>query len=462
MVAEFVAGTRVHIIGVGGAGMSAIARVLAERGCLVTGSDAAQSERLPALAAAGVSVRVGHDARAIQTQRPDVVIVSTAVPDDDVEVQAALAENVTVIRRPGATALLTQAWRNLAISGTHGKTTTSSMLTLILRHAGIDCSYLLGSELHATGVNAHEGSSPWAVVEADESDGTALRLLTEAVAVTNVDADHLDRWGSIERMKEAFQQFVSGSHSCHPKLAVLCADDSGAASLAVPEGVERVSYGFVSTADVQVEIVREHSDGCEFSVHGQLEFRARTRVPGRHNVLNAVAASVLASHAGVNPEVIAAGLEDYQGARRRFELRGSVGDVRVFDDYAHHPTAVAATLSAARSVTKGRVVVLCQPYRWYRTAMFVREYAEVLGAADWAVLVDVYGPGEQPVAGAGAADIVLAARAHGAHVDYAPTKADAVALLASGVGASDIILTLGGEDIRPVGLDLLQALRGSA
>lgn len=462
MVVEFAAGTRVHIIGVGGAGMSAIARVLAQRGCLVTGSDAAHAERLPALAAAGISVRVGHDAHAIQTQCPDVVLASTAVPEDDVELQAARAAKVEVIRRPEATALLTQNWRNLAISGTHGKTTTSSMLTLIMRAAGIDCSYLLGSELHATGVNAHEGLAPWAVVEADESDGTALHVRAEAVAVTNVDADHLDRWGSFDKMKDVFNEFVSGAHGHTPTLAVVCADDPGAASLVVPPGVTRVSYGFTDAADVRVVSMGEHSDGCEFVVSGHLELRARTRVPGRHNVLNAVAASVLASHAGVGSQAVADGLDHYHGARRRFELRGSAAGVRVFDDYAHHPTAVAATLSAARSVTQGRVVVLCQPYRWYRTAMFVREYADVLAAADWAVLVDVYGPGEQPIVGAGAADIAAAARANGANVDYAPSKAAAVSLLTSEVRDSDIILTLGGEDIRPVGLDLLQVLRGSA
>lgn len=461
MVAEFAAGTRVHIIGVGGAGMSAIARVLAERGCIVTGSDAAAAERLPDLAAAGISVRVGHDANAVHEGQPDVVVVSTAVPDSDVELQAALAQGVPVMRRPEATGLLVQSWRNLAISGTHGKTTTSSMLTLILREAGFDCSYLLGSELNATGVNAHQGTSAWAVVEADESDGTALHVRAEAVAVTNIDVDHLDRWGSFKKVQEVFQRFIDGGSDCAPVRAVICADDEQAAKLVVPSRTQRISYGFSHDADVHVEVLREHADGCDIHLSGFLDLHTRTRVPGRHNALNAAAASVLAHHAGVDDSLIASGLERYQGARRRFELRGAVGSIRVFDDYAHHPTAVAATLAAARSVTQGRVVVLCQPYRWYRTAMFVAEYAQVLSAADWTVLVDVFGPGEQPVAHASSTDIADLARSSGARVDYAASKAEAVEMLLSGLRATDIVLTLGGEDIRPTGIDLLHALGGS-
>lgn len=459
MSAWFTPGQRVHIVGVGGAGMSGIARILTERGCVVSGSDAVAAQRLSALVAAGVTVTVGHSADAISQANPDVVIASSAVAASNVEVQAARGAAVPVLGRPEATGMLVRPWRVLAVSGTHGKTTTSSMLTLILRAAGIDCSYLIGSELHATGVNAHEGTSPWAVVEADESDGTALLLDPAAVAVTNVDADHLDRWGTVERMRGAFQGFIDGAGpSQRPAFVATCADDSGAASLTSSEGQVRRTYGFSPTADAVVEVTAEQAGGCEFRIRGALDLAARTGVPGRHNVLNATAAALLADHAGASADAIISGIGSYGGARRRFELQGEAAGIRVFDDYAHHPTAVAATLQAASSVTQGRVIVLCQPYRWYRTAMFVAEYAEALAAADWTVLVDVFGPGEQPVPGAGAADIAARMRGAGARVDYCPSKSEAVTLIAAAARAGDIILTLGGEDIRPSGQELVGVL----
>jgi UDP-N-acetylmuramate--alanine ligase len=459
MDCDFSANTRVHIIGIGGAGMSGIARVLIERGCVVSGSDAHEAERLQSLRSVGALIHVGHNPDALGDMRPDVVLASTAIADTDPELNAALELGVRVMRRPEATGTLVKPWQVLAVSGTHGKTTTSSMAALMLRAADFDCSYLLGSELNATGVNAHQGTSPWAVVEADESDGTALLLGARAVAVTNVDADHLDRWGSFERLHSLFADFVSGSSGSAPEVAIVCADNAGAATLPVPANVQRLSYGFTPDADAQLDIVEEHPDGCEFVVRGALDLRARTRVPGRHNASNAVAAALLANHAGVNADAVVAGLADYTGARRRFELRGEVGGVRVFDDYAHHPTAVAATLQAAHSVSRGRVVVLCQPYRWYRTAMFVKEYADVLTNADWTVLVDVYGPGEDPIPGAGAADIAAAAQRTGAHVDYLPTKEQALALLCEKLRDGDLVLTLGGEDIRPAGAQLVTMLR---
>ena len=459
MTTWFAPGQRVHIVGVGGAGMSAIARILTQRGCVVTGSDAVAAQRLSALAAAGVGVSVGHRADAIAHNAPDVVVASSAVAQSNVEVQAAHAAGIPVLARPEATGLLVQPWRVLAVSGTHGKTTTSSMLTLAMRAADVDCSYLIGSELHATGDNAHEGASPWAVVEADESDGTALLLNPAAVAVTNVDADHLDRWGTVDRMRAAFQRFVDGDGpGRQPEFVVTCADDPGAASLTSSAGQLRRTYGFAPTADAVVEVTSEDEAGCEFRVRGALDMVLRTHVPGRHNVLNATAAALLADHAGAAAGAIASGIGGYAGARRRFELQGQAAGVRVFDDYAHHPTAVAATLQAASTVAAGRVIVLCQPYRWYRTAMFVAEYAQVLAAADWTVLVDVFGPGEEPVPGAGAPDIAARMREAGAKVDYCGSKDEAVALIASAARDGDIVLTLGGEDIRPSGPELVDLL----
>ena len=458
-----VAGTSVHIVGIGGAGMSAIARVLHSRGLIVSGSDAAASSRVDQLRELGMSVAIGHATEHVQ---PDVAVVihSTAIALDNPELVAAREYSISVMTRSAALAELTSTWHVIGVSGTHGKTTTSSMLTLMLRAGGLDCSYIIGSELHATGVNAHQGQSDVAVVESDESDRTFLQLQPQIVVITNVDADHLDRWASMEALVEGFTEFARGKLKT-PDLVVLCGDDAGArrvrdALVHEGHGPRIVTYGVGRENDVVIVPDVEHSDGVTFSTTGRLQLnQLRTHVPGFHNALNATAAAIAANHAGVSAKAILVGLEDYQGARRRFDKQGEVAGVRVFDDYAHHPTAVAATIAAAHQVAgDGRVIVVCQPYRWYRTALFVPEYAFVLAAADVRVLLDVYGPGEAPIAGASSLDIASHMSADGVAVEYCESKSKAIEFVAAIAKPGDVILTLGGEDIRPLGELLIAEL----
>ena len=453
---------RVHIIGIGGAGMSALARILVAQGVQVSGSDVVDSERLDALRELGIAITVGHPP--FTAIEPHLVVRSSAIADDDPTVLAARAAGIAIWSRADALSDLMAQMTVAAVAGTHGKTTTSSMLTLMLRAADIDCTYVIGSELAATGVNAALGTSQIAVVEADESDGTFLRLQPTCAVVTNIDCDHMDRWQSQEALETAFFDFVAGVGRS-VDLVALCVDDAGARRLAqrLAENASSphvMTYGFDSMADVHIEMLHESAMGVAFATSGALVLEtAVTHVPGRHNVLNAVAAAIVARHLGVESQTIVNGLAEYQGARRRFELRGAQAGVRVFDDYAHHPTAVAATLSAAQPVAKpGRVVALCQPYRWYRTAMFTHEYAEALAHADHTVLVDVYGPGEQPIAHKGSRQIAQLLSEAGGSVHFAESVAAAIEYLASTCAAGDVVLTLGGEDIRPAGPLLLAAL----
>lgn len=464
MTVALTAGMRVHVLGIGGSGMSALARVMLARGVRVSGSDTAAAERLNDLAALGADVVVGQPTDDVFNGRINLVVRSTAVPDSDPTLQAAVAAGVPVWSRADALVSLAADWQVAAVAGTHGKTTTSSMLAVMLREAGVDCSYVIGSELNATGVNAEQGTSSLAVVEADESDATFLRLDPVYAVVTNIDADHLDRWRSVAALEDAFYEFVAGP-ARRPRLVVACADDPGSSRL-----VERLrrenaaapvmTYGFNSAADVRIRVLAEEPSGVRFSASGELALtEAATGVPGRHNVANAVAAAIVATRAGAGTEPVLAALRGYRGARRRFELRGTASGVRVFDDYAHHPTAVAATLAGARAVADGgRVIALCQPYRWYRTAMFVAEYAVALAAADATVLVDVFGPGEVPISGKGAEAIAARMVDAGMPVWFDDSTHAAVERVAALAREGDIVVTLGGEDIRGAGPRLLDVL----
>lgn len=459
--------TRVHVLGIGGAGMSALARILVAQGVQVSGSDTAEAERLPALRDLGIEISIGHATHTVESGLVDLVIRSTAVTDEDPTVKCAITTGIPVWSRADALAALVESMTVAAVAGTHGKTTTSSMLTLMLRAGDIDCTYVVGSELAATGVNAELGTSKIAVVEADESDGTFLRLHPRCAIVTNIDTDHMDRWSSMSALEEAFMEFLVGPGS-GTEIAIICADDVGARRLvarlralpAANQAPRVITYGFNTDADVRIEVLDEFADGFSFATSGLVQLpQGRTRVPGRHNVVNAVAAAIAATHLGVAGDALVAGLDRYRGARRRFELRGAERGVRVFDDYAHHPTALAATLAAAKKVAgRGRVIALCQPYRWYRTAMFVEDYATALAAADHAVLVDVYGPGEQPVAGRGSERIAQIMEGVGSSVTFCSSVANAVSHIALTAQAGDIVLTLGGEDIRGAGPRIVTAL----
>ncbi len=454
-------GQHVHIVGIGGAGMSGIARILRARDVTVSGSDARESARLDALRELGVDARVGHDAANIQGA--DSVVVSTAIRGNNPEVVEARRVGIPVVPRAEALAAVMAGSRGVAVAGTHGKTTTSSMLTVALQHCGADPSYAIGSELNQGGANAHQGRGDLFVVEADESDGSFLVLPAVAGIVTNVEPDHLDHWGTVEAIEQAFEDFAAGLGRAGGFL-VACSDDPGAARLAAQArvaGVDVRTYGSEPCADHALVDVQVHDDGIRVAVLGLGEqpVLLDLAVHGLHNARNAAAALVTGAGLGFDPAALAAGLARFTGTRRRFELKGEVGGVRVVDDYAHHPTEIAATLRAARQVVgDGHLVVAFQAHHYYRTAMFVREFAEALALADQVVVLEVYAPGEEPIPGASGQAMAARVPLPREQVVFEPSWSAVAGHLAQRAQPGDIVMTLGAGDIVLLGPEVLELL----
>lgn len=445
---------RVHIVGVGGAGMSGIARVLLARGIEVSGSDAKDSRRLQALKPVGGKVFVGHDASnlLIDGTKPSVVVVSTAISQDNPEVIKAAELGIPVVSRATALAELLQNSLAISVAGTHGKTTTTSMVTVILQHAGKDPSFVIGSEMNESGSNAHQGSSELFVVEADESDGTFLVLPTTLGIVTNVEADHLNYWGSYEAVEQAFVDFVVGTKT-NNGCAVVCADDPGAQIVtrrARELGAKVITYGQSKDSDAVLELKPSGSVGSEFTVtyQGETYGPIKLLVPGVHNALNATAAFVAAMEQGCSGQQCVAGLQSFTGTHRRFEFRGEVAGVRIFDDYAHHPTEIDAVLRAARTVVgSGRVLTAFQAHHYYRTALFSKEFGQALGLADFVVVLEVFAPGEEPIPGASGSTMANNVPLPPEQVIFEPSWSNVPKHLADHAKPGDIILTLGAGDI---------------
>ncbi|HEY5432528.1 MAG TPA: UDP-N-acetylmuramate--L-alanine ligase, partial [Coriobacteriia bacterium] len=361
-----------HFIGVGGAGMSGIARVLHDRGVVITGSDLRSSRYSTALQNAGMTVHIGHDAANVGD--PEVVVVSTAIPGTNPELVEARRRDIPVWPRARMLAELAGERLTVAVAGTHGKTTTSSMAAAALIEAGADPTFLIGGELTDVGSNARCGDGPHFVVEADESDGSFLYLDPYCAIVTNIEADHLDHYGSLEEIVDIFRAFLSRVHV--DGVAVLCADDDRLMTLAPKVPARVVTYGRADTADVRLTSYAATADGGAFTVAlpDGTTVSCSTRIPGVHMALNATGVLAAAWALGVDVESAARGIASFGGVKRRFEHVGVIGDVSVVDDYAHHPTEVRATLAAARTATAGARWVVFQPHRYSRTAAFARDF----------------------------------------------------------------------------------------
>ena len=453
---------RVHFIGLGGAGMSAVARVMLGRGIEVSGSDARDSAGLRALEALGATVHVGHDAANLGSA--STVVVSTAIRPTNPELAAAEAAGLRVIHRSQALAAAMAGSDVVAVAGTHGKTTTTAMITVLLREAGLDPSFAIGGDVAALGVNAEAGSGKVFVAEADESDGSFLNYAPKISVITNVEADHLDHYGTAEAVFASFDRFVE----LLPEdgLLVACADDPGVRDLLARNvGTPVRTYGYGPDADVRIS--GTEADGRTST--SMLHFRdghtdrqqvLQLQVPGRHNVLNAAAAFTAALALGVEPETAARGLGSFSGAARRFEPKGEVRGVRVFDDYAHHPTEVAAALQAARAVAGSSAVhVLFQPHLFSRTRNFAAEFAQALDLADSVTVLPIYPAREDPIPGVTSELITSRLKTPGTVADR---PRDAVQDIAARAAEGDIILTVGAGDVTQYGAALVEALRGPA
>ena len=449
---------RVHLIGIGGAGMSGIARILLARGAEVSGSDLKDSLPVIALRALGARVEVGHQAENIGDAR--TVVFSTAIREDNPELEEARRRGLLVLRRAEALAALMQGSTGVAVAGTAGKTTTTSMLTVILQAAGRDPSYAIGGDLNEPGSNAHHGTGELFVAEADESDGSFLLLSPFGAVVTNVEADHLDHYGSAEAIHCAFGSFVAAVDE--RGFVVCCADDPGAvraAEAARAAGRRVVTYGFAADASVRIDsihLVGERS-AFELVATGRRLGVVRLGVPGRHNAANAAAAAAAAIELGVGFAEVADALATFTGVRRRFEDKGRAGGVRVVDDYAHHPTKVRAVLTAARPVVPdgGRLVAVFQPHLYSRTSHFAADFGAALGLADIVVVMDVYAAREDPVPGVTGALVADAVPLPPDRVHFEPSWSAVPDLVAGLVQPGDLVLTVGAGDVTMLGPEIL-------
>lgn len=444
---------RVHVLAVGGAGMSAVARLLLDAGLTVSGSDAKDSAVLGELRSRGATIHVGHSPEHVSGA--DTVVVSSAIRDDNPELAAAREHGLRVLHRSQSLASVMGQQRRVAVAGANGKTTTSSMLTAALLHLGADPSFALGGELAAQGTNAALGGGPDFVAEADESDGSFLVYHPDVAVVTNVQPDHLDFYGDYATVEAAYGEFA---RTVRPGgLVVACADDPGSARLAAAlredggdEGARRVvTYGFADDADVRLTEAELEGHGARATVTLDGTSHALTlRVPGRHNLLNAAAALAAATlGCGHDADAVLAGLADFGGTRRRFEVRGEVDGVTVVDDYAHNPGKVRAVVATAAEIARpGRLHVIFQPHLYSRTADFATDFAEGLAPADDVILLDIYGAREDPVPGVTSEIVAAPLRAAGRPVAVL-TKGDAVERVVASARTGDLVMTVGAGDV---------------
>ena len=436
----------VHVVGVGGAGMSAIAEVLVSMGHTVSGSDLKASSGLERLAALGVDVRVGHAAD--QVGGADLVTRSTAVPDGTPECRAAIERGIPLLSRAEVLGAISGLRDTIAVAGTHGKTTTASMLALVLREAGLRPSFIIGGDVNEIGTGAAWDEGSIFVVEADESDGSFLRLSTRYGLVTNLEPDHLEHHGGFEALLEAFDRFVEAVEGP----VVVGVDDEEGAALAARHGTGTV--GTSDGADWRLSDVQESWEGVRFTLTGPTTgaFSLELPVPGLHNARNAAAAAAVAVHAGADPPDVAGALARFGGVARRFEHRGRVGGVVLVDDYAHLPTEVEATLETARSGGFARIVAVFQPHRFSRTEALWSSFGGAFDGSDVLYVTDVYPSGEAPrpgVSGRLVVDAVLRDRP-GMDVRYVARREDLVAALASELRDGDLCLTMGAGDLTAV------------
>jgi UDP-N-acetylmuramate--alanine ligase len=439
--------------------MSGLARVLHDRGVAVTGSDVRASRYASALEEAGVRVFIGHDAAHLGN--PEVVVISSAIPEWNPELVAAREREIPVWPRARMLAHLAGDDKTMAVAGTHGKTTTSSMLATTLDGMGLDPTFLIGGELNDMGANARCGRGGLYVVEADESDGSFLYLSPHLAIITNIEADHLDHYGSLEAIVATFGEFIE---RVDPVGAlVVCADDPALVALARERGAARlVTYGMAEEAEVACRDVQREGRGHSFSVafpDGTV-VRARVAVPGVHNVVNATGVLASAWALGLDLRAAAEALSGFEGVRRRFDRVGEAAGVLVVDDYAHHPTEVKATLAGARAAGFGRVLVVFQPHRYSRTAALGNDFGSSFADADRVVLMDVYGAGEPPVPGVSGKTILDAVLSHEprSQVAYFPHRGDIHAYVASRTRPGDLVITMGAGDVTTVGPELVRSI----
>lgn len=448
----------VHFVGVGGIGMSGLAEILRSLDFDVSGSDLKGSDVTKRLESLGVRVDLGH--RAENVRDADVVVISSAVRPDNPEVLEARHRQIPVIARAEMLAELMRVKHGVAIAGSHGKTTTTSLVATVLRAAGLDPTVVVGGKVNALGSNARLGQGDLLVAEADESDGSFLRLTPTLAVVTNIDPEHLDHYGTFEKLQDAFVSFVE--RIPFYGLGVLCLDHPTVQSLLPRLQRRHVTYGLSAQADYRAMHVVYEGLSTRFDVYRRHEHLGEfeVRMPGAHNVLNTLAAIAVADELEVPLDVVRSALASFGGVQRRFTIVGESSDgITLVDDYGHHPAEIEATLDAARRAYERRVVVAFQPHRYSRTASLMKEFARAFNRADVVLLTEIYAAGEEPIPGISGSSLAEQVRAHGHHdVSFVETRAAATDALEKIVKPGDLVICLGAGDINKCARELLDRL----
>lgn len=446
-----------HFVGIGGAGMSPLAKILLEMGYEVTGSDRSKSPLTDTLEKLGAKIFVGQDAENVRGA--DAIVVSSAIPYDNPEVLAAGQLKIPKLHRSDINAALVNEYKGIAVAGAHGKTTTTAMLAVALDTLKKSPSFVIGGEAPDVGTNAKLGQSEYLVSEADESDGSFLKLKPYIAVVTNVENDHMDHYGTMDNIRAAFQNFIGNVRE--GGWAVLCFDNENLRNIAAKTTGKFYSYAVEHEADYRAVNIVPNESGTTFDVAqgDKILGRVRLNIPGKHNVLDALAVIVTGLTLGIGVPEMAEGLAKFHGAKRRFQTKGKVAGVWVVDDYAHHPTEIATTLTAARQTNPARLICVFQPHRYSRTKLLREEFGRAFKAADLVVLTDVYGAGEKPIEGISGETIRKEIdKQTGQEVKYLQDKNDLATYLKEISRPGDLIITMGAGDIYKVGEELVSLM----
>lgn len=448
---------KIHFVGVGGAGMSGIAEVLLNQGYSVSGSDLKLSPVTERLAKLGARIFEGHHAEHLEAV--DVVVISSAVKPSNPEVIEAQQRQIPIIPRAEMLAELMRMKYGITVAGTHGKTTTTSMVAVVLQEAGMDPTVVVGGRLNALGSNAKLGTGEFMVVEADESDRSFLLLSPTLAIVTNIDEDHMESYEGLDDLKDAFLRFVNKVPFYGA--VILCLDEPNLQSI-IPRIKRRIlSYGFSGQADLNIinPICRGFQSRYQLRYRGRLLGDFRLNIPGRHNILNATAAVAVGLDLGIPAETLQTALEHFGGADRRFQVKGQLRGITLIDDYGHHPTEIKATLDAARQLDSQRVVVIFQPHRYSRTQYCFEEFARSFYQADVLVILDIYAAGEEPLEGIDSQRLVEAIKSYGhKNARYVGELSEVASTLEPELKAGDVVITMGAGNVWKVADDLLQRL----
>jgi UDP-N-acetylmuramate--alanine ligase len=450
----------IHMVGIAGAGMSGIARVLREQGVKVSGSDLQINGITGQLEKMGVQVYRGHSASNLK-EGIDLVVISSAVPPDNVEVQAAAARHIPIIKRGQMLAQMVNAHQGLAVAGAHGKTTTTSMLYSVLAGCGLDPTLIVGGEIQGTQLNARLGQTDYFVVEADESDASFLDIKPYVAIITNIENDHLDFYKSMERIKDAFRQFLN--QVAADGFALLYGGDPIIQAIRGEVSGRTLTYGEESSCDYYLQNWQPVGMGSIFEVfhHQQYLGQLELSIPGKHNALNALAAVVTALELGQDFQHLQPALKKFPGAKRRFQVVAAAGGMTIVDDYAHHPTEIQATITGARQFHPGRLMVVFQPHRYSRTKLLAEQFGGAFSLADLVVITDIYSAGENPLPEVSGELVYLAARDAGCNAIYIPCMAAAEEFIEAELQAGDLLITMGAGDIWKLGIQLAEKISGA-